>query len=187
VYTDLSKGTLKLTPLRLANVPPPMALHEIELENGAADVTVNLSNTRVAVLHSTCVTILKYEPNASATSDPIIERTEVLPISDFIVARQICYQGDDKLLVLMTNLLTSDNLIYDCSTQQESQVPDGIEVLQLSPSLDHETLHLTTASTVQQVDSLENVEGYLELATLTELSATATWTEVVHCGDEVNL
>jgi len=162
-----------------------MALHEIGLENGAIDVTVNFSNTRVAVLHSTCVTILNYEPKMSATSDPIIESTEVLPISDFIVARQICYKGDDKLLVLMTNLLTNDTLIYDFSTQQESQVPDGVEVLQLSPSLDHETLHLTTAAAVQQVDSLENTNGYLELTTLTELSATATWTEVVHCNDEV--
>jgi hypothetical protein len=162
-----------------------MALHEIELENGAVDVAVNLSNTRVAVLHNTSVTTLKYEPKTSATSDPVIERTEVLPITDFIVARQIRYKGDDQLLVLMTNLLTNDNLIYDCSTQQESQVPDGVEVLQLFPSLDHETLHLTTAATVQQVDSLENANGYLELTTLTELSGTATWTEVVHCGDEV--
>ena len=176
---------LKLTPLRLANVPPPMALHEIGLEHEVTDVTVDRSNTHVAVLHSTCVTILNYEPKTSATLDPVIERTEVLPISDFIVARQICYKGDDHLLVLMTNLLTNDNLIYDCLSQQESQVPDGVEVLQLSPSLDHEMLHLTTPAAIQQVESLENPNGYLELSTLTELPITAVWAEVVHCGDEV--
>jgi len=163
-----------------------MALHEIELEHEVIDVTVNLSNTRVAVLHSTCVTVLNYEPKTAATSDPVIERTEVLPISDFIIARQICYKGDDQLLVLMTNLLTNDNLIYDCLSLQESQVPDGVEVLQLSPSLDHETLHLTTPAAIQQVESLENPDGYLDLSTLTELPTTAVWTEVVHCGDEVN-
>ncbi len=43
--------TLKLTPLRVANVPPPMAFDEVELLHNALSVAVNDTNTQIAVLH----------------------------------------------------------------------------------------------------------------------------------------
>ena len=46
---------LKITPLRIANIPPPMAFDEVELPNNALDVAVNLDGTEISVLHHSSV------------------------------------------------------------------------------------------------------------------------------------
>lgn len=166
-----------------------MALHEINLEAVARDVTVNMSNTKVAVLHGTSFTIIDYGAKSPSSSiqEPKIERIEDLPISDFIVARQICYKGDDELLVLMTNLLTNESIIYDCTNQVEAQVPDRLNVLSLFASLGQEALYLTTENSVQRIDALENSQGYTSLISHAALPAPGPWVEVVHIGEEVGL
>ncbi|KAI9658531.1 MAG: hypothetical protein M1829_006757 [Trizodia sp. TS-e1964] len=45
--------TVKLTPLRLANIPPPMALHEIVLESAVVDISLNQDGSQIAVLTRT--------------------------------------------------------------------------------------------------------------------------------------
>lgn len=168
-------------------MPPPIALHELKIEAVARDVSVNMSNTRIAVLHGTSFSVIKYEVRSPSSSieEPTIERIEDLPVSDFIVARQICYKGDDELLVLMTNLLTNESIIYDCTDQVEAQIPDQLNVLSLFPSIGQDALFLTTENSVQQIVSIENSEGYTTLAAHTGLSASATWVEVVHIGERV--
>lgn len=176
-------GTIKLTPIRVGNVPPPMALHEIELDIEAIDVAVNLSNTKIAVLHRTSFTVLSYSPRNP--SEPVIERVEDLPISDMIVARQICYKGDDGLVVLLNNLVTNESLVYDCTNQQESQVPDMMDVLRISSSIDHSALFLVTQNMVKRVDTFENNTGLLETTSVATIPTQAPWVEVVQCGEEV--
>lgn len=46
---------LKVTPLRTANVPPPMAFDEVSLPENALDVAINESGTEIAVLHDKAV------------------------------------------------------------------------------------------------------------------------------------
>lgn len=46
---------LKLTPLRTANVPPPMAFDEVELPHEALDVDINEEGTEIAVRHEESV------------------------------------------------------------------------------------------------------------------------------------
>ncbi|KAI8715726.1 Elongator complex protein 1 [Fusarium sp. LHS14.1] len=43
--------TVKLTPFRTANIPPPMSMFEISVASAAADVAFGPSNTTFAVLH----------------------------------------------------------------------------------------------------------------------------------------
>ena len=47
--------TLKVTPFRIANVPPPMAFDEIELQASAIDVAVSKDGSRIAILHNDSV------------------------------------------------------------------------------------------------------------------------------------
>ena len=49
---------LKVTPMRSANVPPPMAYDEIELPENALDVAIGEDGKEIAVLHDKQVTIL---------------------------------------------------------------------------------------------------------------------------------
>ena len=43
---------LKVTPLRTANIPPPMAFDEIDIPGNALDVAISRDGTEIAVLHS---------------------------------------------------------------------------------------------------------------------------------------
>ena len=52
---------LRLTPLRVANIPPPMAFDEVELPDNALDVAINHSGTEAAVLHHDAVSIWSFD------------------------------------------------------------------------------------------------------------------------------
>lgn len=54
--------TLKLTPLRLANIPPPMALYELDLCGNAVDVAIATTGdvTMLAVLHQNEVSMYEF-------------------------------------------------------------------------------------------------------------------------------
>ncbi|KAK3714213.1 putative elongator complex protein 1 [Vermiconidia calcicola] len=50
---------LKITPLRTANIPPPMAFDEIELPDNALDVAVSDDGTEIACLHHGLISMWK--------------------------------------------------------------------------------------------------------------------------------
>jgi elongator complex protein 1 len=50
-------ASLKLSALRVANIPPPMSLRQIDLAKNAIDVAISASNKRVAVLSENDVSI----------------------------------------------------------------------------------------------------------------------------------
>ncbi|KAI9796377.1 MAG: hypothetical protein M1835_004230 [Candelina submexicana] len=91
---------LKLTPLRLSNVPPPMALHELELETNAVDVAFSQSNTRIAVLHEASITIFEWDTDPNPSKVPSIRLNIKTILSPGTYNRQICFYGDSDLLTL---------------------------------------------------------------------------------------
>lgn len=52
--------TIKLTPFRTANVPPPMSLFDISVESSAIDVAFGRQNTSFAVLHGKGVDVYEW-------------------------------------------------------------------------------------------------------------------------------
>lgn len=158
-----------------------MAHQELELKLEAKDVAINLDNSRLAVLHSTSFSVLKYEAKLAVLT---VDCIEDLPTSDYLVARQICYLGDE-LLVLMTDLLTNRAVIYNCTSQQETQVSDSENVLRLFSSLSHQSLNLITENEVKKVEMLADSDGIAQTMTITAISAMAPWSEVVHFDDQV--
>ena len=80
--------TLKLTPLRTANVPPPMAFDEIELPENALDVAINEAGTEVAALHHEKVSLWKcayaVKPAVKATLQDIVDL-----VSDSLASRHV--------------------------------------------------------------------------------------------------
>jgi elongator complex protein 1 len=53
---------MKLTPLRYANIPPPMCLHELQLAHEAQDISINSPTGVVAVLTNEEVEIFSQNP-----------------------------------------------------------------------------------------------------------------------------
>ena len=69
---------LKLTPMKIANVPPPMAAHEIDLPENALDVTVSVQNDRepelwICVMHRCLISNYYWPIKNLATQGPYHE------------------------------------------------------------------------------------------------------------------
>lgn len=62
--------TLKLTPIRTANVPPPMAHYELELLENIVDVAFNAENSRIAVLCTSGIAMFDWKINEKTSSEP---------------------------------------------------------------------------------------------------------------------
>ena len=91
-------ASLKLTPLRVANVPPPMALHELELEFVAIDAALSMSGTRLAVLSDTDVAIYALDMRKRPVPPPtLLWRTT---FSQDCCPRQVAFIQDDQFFVL---------------------------------------------------------------------------------------
>ena len=68
---------LKVTPLRTANIPPPMAYDEVDLPANALDVAVDEAGTEIAVLHNGHVSIWECDyaskPAIKARSKSVVD------------------------------------------------------------------------------------------------------------------
>jgi elongator complex protein 1 len=94
-----SQVSMKLTPLRLANVPPPMALHTVVLERPALDVAVSKSGSRLAVLSDNDLAVYALD----MISRPIPKPT-LLWRSDAIKThcpRHVVFVADEQIFVLV--------------------------------------------------------------------------------------
>ncbi|KAL0263264.1 putative elongator complex protein 1 [Diplodia seriata] len=116
--TVIDGRTLRVTPLRLANVPPPMALHEVLLESNAIDVAINSSSTLVAVLHESEVCIYRYNISSKEAQDPVLETRFALE-DPAAKARQVAFRGDSDIFVLLDNEDIGESVVCYKTTDQE--------------------------------------------------------------------
>ncbi|KAI0205480.1 elongator complex protein [Astrocystis sublimbata] len=62
--------TLKVTPFRTANVPPPMAMFELSIPTPVVDVTFSPANTFMAVLHQTGIELYEWATKEQRSLSP---------------------------------------------------------------------------------------------------------------------
>ncbi|TGJ85371.1 hypothetical protein E0Z10_g3399 [Xylaria hypoxylon] len=62
--------TLKVTPFRTANVPPPMAMFELHVSSSAVDVAFSPANNFMAVLHQTGVDLYEWTTKQHRSLSP---------------------------------------------------------------------------------------------------------------------
>ncbi|WQF81669.1 Putative elongator complex protein [Colletotrichum destructivum] len=62
--------TVKLTPLRTANVPPPMALFELDFAASIVDVAFDPSNSLMAVLHRKGLDVYEWQTKGDRSTKP---------------------------------------------------------------------------------------------------------------------
>jgi elongator complex protein 1 len=63
---------IKITPFRTANIPPPMALHEISVDSNAIDVAINEDASLFAVLHQEGISFFEWKSVAASGSMPLL-------------------------------------------------------------------------------------------------------------------
>ncbi|KAL1302746.1 hypothetical protein AAFC00_003098 [Neodothiora populina] len=131
---------LKLTPLRVANVPPPMAFSEVDLPGNTVDVAINHSATRVAVLHGQKVSLFQFNFAVKPASHPELIHTYTIPTAS---ARQIAFAGEDSIVVLCSEINSTVDTMHhvDIAAGAVSLPYDTpAKVSAVFPRADHECL-----------------------------------------------
>ncbi|MCJ1431909.1 hypothetical protein MMC27_001265 [Xylographa pallens] len=95
---------VKLTPLRLANVPPPMAFHEVSVKSNIVSAATygGGSNTKLAVLEHDCLSIYRWNLESKPVLAPVFLASAGTAACQGYV-QQVVFLDDEQALVLATN------------------------------------------------------------------------------------
>ncbi|KAJ5907824.1 hypothetical protein N7495_000506 [Penicillium taxi] len=94
---------LKLTPLRFAGVPPPMAHNELTLDSNVIDVAFSKSGSRIAVLMDNRFSVFLWSLKSRPVGMPLIESSYPLSESTMCRPRQIAFVNDNEVYVLKSS------------------------------------------------------------------------------------
>ena len=178
---------LKLNSMRLANIPPPMALHEIILEEPAIDVAITIEHeetlsARMAVLHHTGVSLWQWPLTSLAQSPPVhkwshslcggIERPGLTSV-------QIAWSGDGILILFNyigatgVEIISTDGALLasqaSLDADSECVISDGLSS-SVGPSLTLKTKEDCGALTLESLFNQLQSFGIKELALKTPAS-----------------
>lgn len=182
---------LKLTPLRLANVPPPMALMEVELSANAVDACINRSSNCIAVLHKDAISICRSGSEKPNTEFEVVRRVQLPQDPERPVEpRQISFQGDDNIAVLYSSSNTAADGIWWLSTIEEAATPQFQEMSSSLHSIfarsDHErTCYQDYTGAVFELDVAESQDVEGKFLSLAKLPVTCNKVEVWHDENQV--
>ncbi|KAF4551650.1 Elongator complex protein 1-like protein [Elsinoe fawcettii] len=173
----LDGRSLKLTPLRIANVPPPMSFVDVDLIDNATDVACNRASTMIGVLYVSKVQLFKLDLLGTNPSDVAPFKILDLPVSDVrpMQPRQLTITGDDQIVVLASTANESIDTIYTLKSDLREEFPiPGPEgsVLTLSTPTDHSSIFLQTSAYHKSQTTISTatvIDGSLSLRRLTTL------------------
>ncbi|KAI3091561.1 hypothetical protein CBS147343_791 [Aspergillus niger] len=135
---------LKLTPLRLAGVPPPMAHNELTLDSNIVDVAFSKSGTRMAVLMKDRFSIFLWSLKSRPVPSPILESSYPLSDAPDSRPRQIAFVNEHEVYILKdsgpNNTQIERTALETRTTQVAYQAEDSEQILSMFTSLGHEAL-----------------------------------------------
>lgn len=183
--------SLKMTPLRKANVPPPMALEEVLLPDNASDVAISSSGKKFAALHHSTMTIWDCDydskPLRASKLDRIVElsRASGLMEADNTVWRQICFRDDQQIAVLSDTAGKEASRIdyYSVDGGKAVCLPGILQkVITILPNVNHDQLLYQTAEgTIYKVCYENFDESPLEIS---KLPTACPRVEVWQCDEQ---
>lgn len=185
IFYDVA--TLKLTPLRIANIPPPMSFRDVTLESTPVDVAISPNGCRIAVLRGTCIDLVtwKFEKQKLVSGPELSPKiVELDPSRSF---RQISFLNEETL-----------GVIYDVS---DNSVLQTISVPYSGPAEPTNTLKLPDNFSIVRLGAIpeigcfwyEDYAGNVLLynpqdsseSHICKLPAICPWAEVALVGDNV--
>ena len=93
-------ATLKLTPLRVANIPPPMAFKEVELKSTPVDVVISPTGRLIAVLRDKALDLIRWDfAKNKLVSGPTLT-SNIMELDPGQYFRQISFADDETLGVV---------------------------------------------------------------------------------------
>jgi elongator complex protein 1 len=70
VVAVIDGQSIKVTLFRTANIPPPMALHELSVQSNVIDVAFNAAASLIAVLHQQGISIFESKGVEASSESP---------------------------------------------------------------------------------------------------------------------
>ncbi|KAF2235143.1 IKI3-domain-containing protein [Viridothelium virens] len=141
---------LKVTPLKRANVPPPMSLHEVSLDRNATDVAVSRSGAYIVTLDQRQVTVLKHDYETDGYS--IASRHDItVDSAGRTLPRQVVFGRDSEIVFLVYSEDSHKDVIYKAALDQGKVTSTTLIELPFSISclisaLDHGSIFLESTS-----------------------------------------
>ncbi|TVY86739.1 Elongator complex protein, partial [Lachnellula willkommii] len=129
VVAVIDGQSLKVTPLRTANIPPPMALHELTVQTNVIDVAFNADASLIAILHQQGISMFESKGTEASSDSPLLtgrvtfDKTE----PNSTVYQQISFADNNDALVSMPNGSKSTVKRYGFNeeTGRMEDVPSG--------------------------------------------------------------
>lgn len=172
--------------MRTANIPPPMALHQLSLEECVVDTAINSSTSQVAILTHSNLSIYSYGASSKQFSAPILISKHPIP-TDCGNPCQLSLCDSDTLVILTHHRNVNEDRLYVWSDGSSKWVlfETGMEhISTISTSSDLKTLCIQVQTGLVLQASREF--GTLQLRGQMKLPMFCPWTEVVTVGDQVN-
>ncbi|KAL3481619.1 IKI3 family-domain-containing protein, partial [Aspergillus californicus] len=136
--------TLKLTPLRLSGVPPPMAHNELGLDSNAIDVAFSKSGTRIAVLMDDHFSVYLWPLKSRPVPVPILESSYPLAEVPDSRPRQIAFINENEIFILKNrgpnNTCIERTTLETRETRVAYDAADSEQLMSIFTSLGHEAL-----------------------------------------------
>ncbi|KAF2759758.1 IkappaB kinase complex, IKAP component [Pseudovirgaria hyperparasitica] len=178
-------ANLKLTPLRLANVPPPVSLHEVAVDGSIKDVALAPSGRKVAVLTHDEVYTYDYLDSKRPRMPRLLSRRKIKLQS--AIPRQIVLNDNDWLFVIADDLYSNASLCWrgegsgDIELAGTFPLDGNISGMSLSSDLQH--LCLTEPD--GKVSQYETLTGEMERQPSENIPASVSSVRVTHTLGEV--
>ncbi|KAJ5569907.1 uncharacterized protein N7459_009337 [Penicillium hispanicum] len=185
--------TLKLTPLRLAGVPPPMAHNELPLDSNAIDVAFSKSGTRIAVLMKNSFSIFLWSLKNRPVAVPILESSYPLEDAPASRPRQIAFANENEVYVLKDNGPNTSQVerttLETRVTSVVYQATDSEQLSSIFPGVGHQALWLSHApqpSLPVLYSSIDHIAGdEVDVVPWTETPNVDTcWARAVSISDD---
>jgi elongator complex protein 1 len=179
--------SLKVTPFRFANVPPPMALYSIDVLENVIDVAFSAENSSIAVLHLGGISLYKWNVSAK-TPPPTLAGSYAFEdkASGKRQYQQISFGEQNEIITLYVEGSTP-SLLHCALNEKTTEVKDNSEGLRTSlvlmiSSFDHDgSNHPFTQSASGDLHSLTSGDPPLINFSF---PAFLPWVEVAKNGND---
>jgi len=183
-------ASLKLSALRVANIPPPMSLHQIDLANNAIDVAISASNKRVAVLSENDVSIYAFDIHKKPIPAPSVLWRSAIPRHHY--SRQVAFKGDTDVLVLTDKREGGESALWRCR-EEKVELQERIEgfgcISNLFPGIEGSRLYLQSVqgSVLEVVaeDDFSNTAEELRFRLIAKFPSPTPWVQVACYANNV--
>lgn len=176
--------TVKLTPFRTANIPPPMSMFELTATSSVIDVAFAADNSALALLHRLGVDYYAWKTNGPRSLAPILlHKLEFSNDEEVLYGEaplQIALLGQDRVQVLVHSTTLS---ILSCEVgKSKSWTRTGIESVSTIGSFYTASGNTTFVQDVR--GKLFELRDDIKQVSFVGFPAQVPWAEVVHHDGE---